>query len=162
MFAAAFLAFLPFPALVAAKPFDPDSRIVRSQTVAGVRIESIAESDGGLLVRMRRKGPGYSFEYSLEYWRGNGGVVTGSTFRRGICRSGDAGGIQPTEDAMARTALDVRLGEYLRECPLAPARERALRRSLEAAWPEFSRLARQALAATIAENQAIADYGKEQ
>jgi hypothetical protein len=30
-------------------------------------MESIAESDGGRLVRMRRKGIGYSFEYSLEY-----------------------------------------------------------------------------------------------
>jgi hypothetical protein len=130
--------------------------------VAGVRIEWIAESDGGLLVRMRRKGRGYRFDYSLEFWRGNGGVVVGSTFRRGTCRSGDAGGIQPTAEAMTRATLDSRLGDYLRECPLAPARERALRRSLAAAWPVFSHLADRALAVTIAENQAIADYGKDE
>lgn len=159
--AAAIVPILWLPAPSDAQPLDPDSRIVSSETVAGVRIESIAESDGGLLVRMGKKGPGFSFEYSLEYWRGNGGVVTGSTFRRGTCRSGDAGGIQPTEQAMARTTFESRLGDYLRECPLPPARERALRRSLESAWPAFSKLAGQALAATIAENQAIENYGKQ-
>ena len=149
-------------ASVSVQRLDPDSRFVSSKSVAGVRVESIAESDGGLLVRMRRKGRGHSFEYSLEYWRGNGGVVVGATFRRGECRSGDADIIQPAEDAMARATLDFRLSEYLRECPLAPPRERELRQSLAAAWPAFSRLAEAAWAATNAENQAIADYGKEE
>lgn len=135
--------------------------MVSRRTVAGVRIERIAESDGGRLVRMWRNGSGYRLEYSLEFWRGNGGVVVAATFRRGKCRSGDASAIQPTEEAMARATLDFRIGEYLRECPLTAAREKGLRRSLDAAWPAFSALARQALAETIAENRAIADYGKE-
>lgn len=143
-----------------AQPLDPDSRIVSSRIVEGVRIERIAESDGGRLVRMRREGRDYSLEYLLEFWRGNGGVVVGATFRSGKCRSGDASGIQPTDKAMARATLDLRLGDYLRECPLAPARERRLRRSLDAAWPAFSALARQALDEMTAENQAIEDYGK--
>jgi len=144
-----------------ALPLDPDSHIVGSRAVAGVHIESIAESDGGRLVRMRRAGPGYRFDYSLEFWRGNGGVVVGATFRRGKCRSGDADGIQPTDQAMARATLDFRIGEYLRECPLSRIREAELRRSLDAAWPAFSASAGKALAATNAEAQAIADYGKE-
>jgi len=159
---AVFVAAL-FPALAvqAAGPLDPDSRIVSSTTVEGVVVDRVAESDGGRLVRMRRGGHGYRFEYLLEYWRGNGGVVVGATFRRGDCRSGDAGVILPTGEAMARATLDFRIGEYLRECPLSPAREGALRRSLDAAWPAFSALARQALAETDAENRAIADYGKQ-
>ena len=143
-------------------PHDPDSRLISRRTIDGTRVEAIAESDGGRLVRLRRKGAGYAFEYHLEFWRGNGGVVVGATFRSGKCRSGDASAIQPTEEAMARSALDYRLGEYLRECPLSLARGAALRRSLDAAWPAFSSLAQQALAATVAENQAIADYGKEE
>lgn len=140
---------------------DADSRLVSRRTIDGTRVEAIAESDGGRLVRMVRGGRGYRFEYLLEYWRGNGGVVVGATFRRGECRSGDASVIQPTEDAMARSTLDFRIGEYLRECPLGPAAERALRKSLDAAWPAFSAMANEARAATEAENQAIADYGKE-
>jgi hypothetical protein len=88
-------------------------------------------------------------------------VVVGATFRRGDCRSGDASVIQPTGDATARATLDFRIAEYLRECPLSPAREAELRRGLDGAWPAFSALAEQALAETEAENQAIADYGRE-
>jgi hypothetical protein len=141
-------------------PRDPDSRLISRRTMDGMRVEAIAESDGGQLVRMRRTGGGYSFEYSLEFWRGNGGVVTGATFRSGKCRSGDASAIQPTGNAMARTTLDFRLGEYLRECPLTRVREAELRRSIDAAWPAFSAMAETALAETVAENEAIADYGK--
>jgi hypothetical protein len=146
----------------AAAPADPDSRLLARRTVASARVEAIAESDGGRLVRIRRKGVGYAFEYHLEFWRGNGGVVLGATFRHGKCRSGDADLIQPTKDAMAKAMLDFRIGEYLRECPLAAAREAELRRSLDAAWPEFSKLAEEARAATEAESQSIADYGREE
>lgn len=156
--ALAFALMLPFARVAG----HPDSRVTSHRIVAGVHVESIAESDGGRLVRMSRKGRGYRFEYHLEFWRGNGGVVVGATFRRGDCRSGDADLIQPTEDAMARANLDFRLGEYLRECPLAAAREAELRHSLDAAWPSFSALAEQALAATLAENAAIADHGRQE
>ena len=153
-------ALLLLPEIGAAAPADPDSRIVSSASVAGFRIAAIAESDGGRLIEMKRKGQGYRLEYYLEFWRGNGGVVVGATFRRGDCRSGDAGAIQPTDDAMTRNNLENHLGEYLRECPLSPAREAELRRRLDAAWPAFSALAEQALAATVAENVAIENYGK--
>lgn len=140
---------------------DSDSRPLSRRTIASVTIEAIAESDGGRLVRMRRKGARYAFEYHLEYWRGNGGVVVGAAFRSGKCRSGEADAIVPYEQGMARAMLDSRLGDYLRECPLPPARQAELRRSLDAAWPAFLALAEDARAAIDAENQAIADYGKE-
>jgi hypothetical protein len=96
---AAALVPAPIAQSAAALPPDPDSRIVARRVVAGVRVDMVAESDGGRLVRMRRSGPGYRFDYSLEYWRGNGGLVVGATFRRGKCRSGEADGIVPTDQA---------------------------------------------------------------
>jgi hypothetical protein len=87
--------------------------------------------------------------------------VIGATFRGGKCRSGDSGAIQPTGQAMARETLDVRLGEYLRLCPLVRGREADLRHGLDRAWPAFLALAEAALAATIAENQAIGKYGNQ-
>ena len=153
-------ALLLIAAGAAAERHDPDSRVISRKTVALAKIESIAEGDGGRLVRIRRKGAGYAFEYHLEYWRGNGGVVIGAMFRRGTCRSGEADAIVPYEDGMARAMLDFRIGEYLRECPLSPAREAELRRSLDSAWPAFSAMAKEALAETEAENRAIADHGK--
>jgi hypothetical protein len=155
------IAFLLLAASAAARPPDPDSRVTHYSIAAGFRIVSIAESDGGRLVRMRGSGRGYSFEYSLEFWRGNGGVVGGSVFRSGECRSGEAGSIQPTGEAMARQTLDLRLADYLRECPLTPALEAELRRRLDSAWPIFSAHADLALAATIAENEAIARGGEQ-
>lgn len=157
-----FIVALLHPPAGAAQSLDPDSRVLSSESVGGLRIESIAESDGGTLVRMKRKGKGYRFEYYLEFWRGNGGVVVGALFRAGECRSGEAGGLQPTEDAMRRANLDGKLADYLRECPLAPAREAELRRRLDSAWPRFSALAEKALAAIEAENEAIANYGQEE
>lgn len=160
--AAAAMAALLLAQGTAAEARDPDSRLLSRRTVASVKVEAIAESDGGRLVRLRRKGPGYAFEYHLAFWRGNGGVVSGATFRRGECRSGDADVIQPTGDAMAKSNIDDSLADYLRECPLTRESEAGLRRSLDAAWPAFSALAERTLAATEAENEAIADYGKEE
>ena len=139
----------------------PDFRIMRSESVAGVRIEEIDEMDGGTMVRLARRGRGYRFEYSLEFWRGNGGVVVGAGFRSADCRSGESDSIQPTDEAMTRASLDRRLADYLAECPLGAAREAELRRRLDAAWPTFSAWAQDALDALEAEIQAIVDYGRE-
>ena len=159
---AAAAALTPILATGTADARDRDSRLISRRTIASVKVEAIAESDGGRLVRLRRKGAGYAFEYYLEFWRGNGGVVTGATFRRGKCRSGDAGAIEPTENAMSKRGLDDSLDDYLRECPLGREREAELKRSLDAAWPVFSALAERALAETEAENLAIENYGKEE
>jgi len=128
--------------------------------VAGWRIASGGTSDGGRFVRLSRNGRGYHLVHYLEFWRGNNGVAIAANFRRGACRSGDAEGMIPTEQALSRATFDMRLAGYLRECPLARGEAVALRRSLNAAWPRFLARARRALAATEAENRAIENYGR--
>ena len=151
-------AVLPF-LLLAAGP-SAAAEVERRSSVAGIEIEEVDEEDGGTLVRLSWRGQNYRFAYFLEFWRGNGGVVVGASLRRGNCRSGEAGAIQPAGEAMTRAGLDRRLADYLRECPLGPGREAELRRRLDSAWPAFSAWANEALAAVEAENRAIADHGR--
>lgn len=141
--------------LAAAAPGD------RHQVVAGWHVEKVAEQDGGILVTLSRRGPGWRFAYHLAFWRGNGGVYAGAEFTRGRCRSGDADMLRETEDAMARAAVDGWLADYLRECPLSAAREADLRRTLDRAWPTFIARASEAEEVTGDENEAIANYGRE-
>lgn len=155
------IALFLIAAPVAAGALAADAGFDRRRTVEGVRIERLGEGDGGTLVRMVRRGRGYRFEYHLEFWRGNGGVIAGASFRRGGCSSGDSDMLRSAEGALARDSLHGWLTDYLRECPLAPAGEAALRRALDAAWPTFSAWANEAWAAIEAENRAILDYGRE-
>lgn len=133
----------------------------RRETIAGWRLETGGSGDGGHVVRLVRRGRGYTYEHLLEFWRGNGGVVIADSFRRGRCRSGDASAIVPYDVGMGRETFDQRLADYLRECPLPPAEEALLRRTLDAAWPRFSALAAAALAAIEAENRAIVEHGRQ-
>jgi hypothetical protein len=137
----------------------PAGAQTRMQTVAGWRISLGGSGDGGHLVRLSRRGRGYRFEHFLEYWRGNGGVVMGASFRRGACSSGEAGAIVPHALGLSRATFDQRLADYLRECPLPRAERAALRRTLDAAWPRFLAFARRARAAMDAENEAIVRHG---
>jgi hypothetical protein len=139
---------------------EPDSRET-SRSVAGWRVRDVAESDGGRLVILSRRGPGWRFDYQLNFWRGNGGIYVGATFQRGACRSGDAEMLRPAEEALARASLDGWLRDYLGECPLPAAEEARMRRSLDAAWPVFAARAAEADAAMRAENEAIENYGRE-
>ena len=143
-----------------ATPADAQTR-TRTQIVAGWRIASGDSGDGGHAVWFSRRGRGYRLEHYLEFWRGNGGVVTSATFRRGACRSGDASAIVPFEQGMSRATFYSRLGNYLRECPLPRAEAAALRRSLNAAWPRFHAAARRAHAAMNAEIEAILRHGEQ-
>src|SRR5688572_23816168 len=143
---------LILPASLSAQP--------QVQTVAGWRIASGGTGDGGRFVRLSRNGRGYRLAHYLEFWRGNGGVAIAASFRRGACRSGDTDGIVPTVQALSRATFDIRLADYLRECPLPRGEAVALRRTLNAAWPHFLARARRALAATEAENRAIENYGR--
>ena len=143
----------------AAQHADPDSRET-GETVAGWRVRSVFESDGGRLVIIGRRAARWRFEYQLNFWRGNGGVYVGATFERGSCRSGDAEMLRPAEEALARASLDAWLADYLRECPLPGAEEARLRRSLDAAWPRFAARAASARAETEAENRAIEAHGR--
>jgi hypothetical protein len=132
----------------------------RRETIAGWRLEAGGTGDGGHMVRLTRRSRVYHYEHYLEFWRGNGGVVIADSFRRGRCSSGDASAIVPYEQGMGRETFDQRLADYLRECPLRPADEALLRRTLDAVWPRFSAWAEEALAAIEAENRAIAEHGR--
>ena len=144
--------------LLAAPAVDAQNR---RETIAGWRLETGGTGDGGHMVRLLRRGRGYAIEHYLEFWRGNGGVVISAEFRRGQCRSGDASAIVPYEQGMARETFDQRLADYLRECPLPPAEEALLRRTLDAVWPRFAARASAALAAIEAENEAIVRHGEQ-
>jgi len=133
----------------------------RTETIAGWRIVSGGSRDGGYVARLVRHGRGYRFEHHLEFWRGNGGVVISATFRRGACRSGDASAIVPFEQGMSRATFDMRLADYLRECPLPRREASALRRTLNLAWPRFAAAARRALATMEAEIEAIIRHGEQ-
>ena len=133
----------------------------RSETVAGWRIGSGGSGDGGYVARLSRRGRGYSLEHRLEFWRGNGGVAISASFRRGDCRSGDAGGIVPFDEGMSRAAFDRRLADYLRECPLPRAEDAVLRRTLDLAWPRFAAAARRARSAMEAQIDAIVRHGEQ-
>ena len=150
------LSFLASASL--ATPADAQSG---AETIAGWRVEYGGSGDGGHMVRLVRRGRTYQLEHHLEYWRGNGGVAISASFRRGECRSGDGGGIIPSDQGMSRAAFDQRLADYLRECPLSPAEEAALRRTLNAAWPRFAARAAEARAAMEAEAEAIARHGEQ-
>lgn len=139
---------------------DPAFARDRIERIAGWRVASGGTGDGGRFVSLSRRGPGYAFEHHLEFWRGNGGVVIGASFRRGACRSGDASAIVPTDQGLSRAMFDDRLAGYLRECPLPPAEADAFRRTLDVAWPRFIALADRARAETEAENEAIARHGE--
>ncbi len=130
-----------------------------SQTVAGWRFFEDGSGDGGYVARMSRRGQGYRFSYSYEFWRGNGGVVVGATLALGRCRSGDAGSIVPFAEGLSRAYLDARLRDYLRECPLPRAEAAALRRGLDTAWPRFAAVSRRARAGMDRENERIARGG---
>jgi hypothetical protein len=147
--------------LVSVGPSPARAAPVRGEAVSRFRVQSASEGDGGRFVRLSRRSAGWRFEYRLSFWHGNGGVVVGGLFRRGRCRSGDADGLQEPVAAMSRASLDDRLAGYLRECPLPPAQEAALRRGLDAAWPDFSARVGEAWATTQAEAEAIANYGEE-
>jgi hypothetical protein len=144
-----------------ALPATPAAAQLRSESVAGWRIAYGGSGDGGHVVRLSRNGRGYRLSHELEFWRGNGGVVMGATFRRGRCRSGDAGVIVPFEQGLSRATFDMRLADYLRACPLPRAELAVLLRGLDRAWPRFLRRARRALAAIRAENEAIVRHGEE-
>ena len=156
--AALLLAATSFAVLAA----EPASARDRVEHIAGWRLSAGGTGDGGRRVGLSRRGRGYRFEHHLEFWRGNGGVVIGASFRRGDCRSGDASAIVPFEQGMGRAMFDERLADYLRACPLPRAEADAFRRGLDAAWPCFAALAERARAETEAENEAIARHGDSQ
>lgn len=154
--AALLLAATSFAVLAA----EPASARDRVEHIAGWRLSAGGTGDGGRRVGLSRRGRGYRFEHHLEFWRGNGGVVIEAGFRRGACATGDAPVIVSFEQGLGRETFELRLADYLSECPLPPADAAELRRTLDLAWPRFAELAERARAETDAENEAIARHGE--
>lgn len=138
--------------LIAAAPY-PD----RQRTMAGWQIEDVAEQDGGRLVRMRRETGGYRIRFEAAFWRGNQFRMQTTLVEHSDCTNGDY------VDRHSARALEVRalLAGHLAGCGAAPARIGLLLRGFESAWRLASAWAADAEAATTAEAQAIADYGRE-
>lgn len=150
----------PFP------PAPPDER----KRVAGWQIEHVAEEDGGRLVRMVRRSGGLRLSYHVAFWRGNGGPLSSlSIERRGAsCAGGswrrdqDGDVWRPEADAApAARNVRARLAEAIAECGLPPGPASAALAGFDLAfgtafdWAETARLA------TLAEAEAIANYGRE-
>lgn len=144
----------------AAQP-DPDERVVRSLRVVGWSVEYVAESDGGLLVRLRRDAHGVRIEHLAEYWRGNGGPVRGTSLEAGDCARGEPTSIRDRSEPATARLLRAQLTRWLAECGFGPRRSAAVLAGLEPAHSQFSGFARHAEAATLAEAEAIADYGRD-
>ena len=154
---AAFLAL----ACVGAAQADPDERIVRSVRVVGWSLDYVAESDGGLLVRLRRDASGVRIEHVAEYWRGNGGPVRGTSLQAGDCARAEPTSIRDRDEPATAPLLRARLARWLGECGFGRRQSAAILVGLDPAHALFSAWARDAEAATRAEAQAIADYGRD-
>jgi len=135
-------------------------RLIRRRDVGGWRIVYFSEGDGGLQVRMTRRGAGYSLEYHVSYWRGNGGPVRGAAFRDRDCRSGEAGSIQDPAGAWNAEVVRARFGEYFDECETPAARAAAMLAGFDRAFAVMAAWAGEAADATAAEAEAIANHGR--
>ncbi|HEV2815843.1 MAG TPA: hypothetical protein VGW40_01270 [Allosphingosinicella sp.] len=138
--------------LLAAAPY-PD----RHRTVAGWRVEDVAEQDGGRLVSMRRDALGYHIQFHAAFWRGNDGRIQTTLVEHSDCTNGDELARRPAAAAEVRALL----ARHLADCAAAPGRIALLLRGFEPAWRLASAWAAEAEAATAAEAAAIAEHGRD-
>ena len=111
-----------------------DDRVLRSGRVAGWTLETLAESDGGFMARMRRRGPGFQVEFYTFYWRGNSGPGRGASLRLGRCSAGGGGEIEPPPSPLSERSARARLAEHFRYCGVSRAREAAIMAGFRAAF----------------------------
>lgn len=150
------VAALLLAGLASAQPSDPPGN--RRRTVSGWQVESIAEDDGGRVVRMTRSGAQYSLQYETWYWHGNA-----RTYRRAAAMRGDCGqeGEEGLDRAADPTGGEVRaaLASRLAWCETPRRVAETALRGFERAFALAGAWAAQAEAATRAEAAAIADHG---
>jgi hypothetical protein len=138
-----------------------DERIEQRRMVRGWLIEDVNEMDGGLQVRMSRSGRDYRLAWSTSFWRGNRGPVRGGAFRWRDCASGGSGEMEDRAVPLTEGLLRERFAGYFAECAVPEATAREILRGFGPAFALASRWAERAQAATDAENEAIANYGRE-
>ena len=152
-----------------AQPFPPQPEDQR-RAVGGWLVEHLAESDGGRIVRMTRVHDDRVLEYYVSFWRGNGGPLSHASIGSGAdCgTSGDwrrdpASDIWRAEDDLPGVTRTVRatFAQALAACGATPEEITATLAGFEnafalaAEWSEVGRLA------TLAEIDAIANYGRQ-
>ena len=138
-----------------------DERIERRQTVGGWLLEYVAESDGGLVVRMGREGEGYRLHYHEVFWRGNYGPARSVTSRWRDCGGGGEESGENAAPALEAGALRRRFADQLAECGADETEIGTALRDLEPAFAIAAAWTAEAAAATAAEAAAIAAYGNE-
>ena len=152
-----------------AQPFPPAPPDERGE-VGDWRVDHAAEEDGGRIVRMTRIGGGLAIAYHVAFWRGNGGPLSGlSVERRGqSCasrswrREPDGDVWRPEADLEAASRdVRARIADALAECGLGPRRTEAALAGFERAFALASIWSEAARLATLAEADAIANYGRE-
>lgn len=138
-----------------------DERVERRRAVGGWLVEYVAESDGGLVVRMGRDGEGYRLHYHEVFWRGNYGPARSVASRWRDC---GGGGEESGEDAapmLEGGELRRRFAAQLAQCGADGPQIRTALRDLERAFAIASAWTAEAAAATAAEAAAIAAYGND-
>jgi hypothetical protein len=109
-------------ALLAAEPVYAD----RILTVSGWTIADRAEQDGGRLVTLSKSGRGWTIEHRFALWHGNGGIYVGATFHWNGCDSGESDGLFPWDETVTTEILGLRTRDYMEECSLSEAEQRAV------------------------------------
>ena len=152
-----------------AQPFPPEPPD-ESRRVAGWLVEHKAEEDGGRLVRMVRRRGGLRLSYHVAFWRGNGGPLSSARIEGpdGPCASrswrrdqqGDVWRAEPDSAAAARD-VRARLIDAIAECGPPPGRAEAALEGFERAFAFAFAFSETARRATLAEAEAIANYGRE-
>lgn len=146
------LAALATGAIVAAQPGARD----RHRTVAGWLVESVAEEDGGRLVRMTRTSGPYRLEYHAAFWHGNDGVIQRVSATGAGCGSDDE---LDRHLIVHVREIRARLAAGLAECAAPPSAVRAALRGLDPAYALARAWHAHAFVATHAEAAAIAADG---
>ena len=138
-----------------------DERVERRRAVGGWLVEYVAESDGGLVVRMSRDGGDYRLDYHEVFWRGNYGAARSVSARRRDC--GGGGEESGAEAAPTITAAELRrrFTGQLADCGAEAPEIAAALANLEQAFEIASIWTAVADATTEAEAAAIAAYGED-
>ncbi|HWT12030.1 MAG TPA: hypothetical protein VN231_04695 [Allosphingosinicella sp.] len=156
--AAACLAAAPCPVL--AQPFPPAPPDER-RLVGPWAVEHVAEEDGGRLVRLTRKAPDYRLDYHVAFWRGNYGLILSASAARPGRVCGGEGWREPWGTAVTARAVRARLAAHLTECDSSAHEIAQALTGFERAFAVAAAWTRDAEAATRAEAEAIANYGRE-
>ena len=160
---------LGFAGIASAQPFPPEPPD-QQRAVAGWLVEHAAESDGGRIVRLTRAHDDYRIEYYVAFWRGNSGPYSGTsiTGSEGSCggetwRRDDAGDVWRAETDVPGLGRTVRasLAESLAQCGARPAEVRAALAGFDRAFALAAEYAEVGRLATLAEIEAIVNYGRD-